>query len=245
MKIIEENLTTDISYYAKYKNKLDKATYQALIDYLSLYKKNDIRFDTLITALLEDVLDNMCPDTKFLSTFKASSQKMIEIRFMVPSVVSYAKYSFYNGEKIFSQYVSILNKLVLSLKRNGYSKKIAIEATKYSRLTHLFLNKTVPAPNLHNVIKFNDYEVKLEVESQSNVTLLHALMLFDLLDKFQDSIEKERNTNPNFLDITMDKVTIIESIKVMELLNEIAKSEASKWDSLINFGFWYITNKIR
>ena len=243
VKIREENVSTDISYYDKYKEKLDSNTYQALIDYLSLYEKNDIRFDTLLTTLLEDVLDNMYPDAKYLSTFQAREQKILEIVNIIPSLVSYAKYSFEGREKLFSEYVNILDKLVKALNTTGDPIKFGIEATKYQKLTHLFLNKTVQARISQSLsIKFNDYEVKKGIEKQSNLTLLNALKLFNLLEKFQAAIEKEGKSNSNILNMTIGESKLPESIQVVNLFNEINKSDTSTWDSLVNFGFWYITN---
>jgi hypothetical protein len=63
-RLYEENVTTDKSYYEKYRSKLDNVTYSALVKYLSLYQKDDIRYDTLVTILMEDILDNMYPDAK-------------------------------------------------------------------------------------------------------------------------------------------------------------------------------------
>ena len=242
-KIKEDNLTTDISYYDKYKEKLDSNTYQALIDYLSLYEKNDIRYDTLLTALLEDILDNMYPDAKYLTTFKASEQKIVEIIKMIPSLVSYAKYSFEGREKLFSEYVNILEKLVIALNTTGDPIKFGKEATKYQKLTHLFLNKTVQARISQSLsIKFSDYEVKKGFEKQSNLTMLNAMKLLDLFENFQASVEKEKKSNKNILNVKIGESKLKESVQVVQLLNEINKSDTSIWDSLVNFGFWYITN---
>ena len=65
-RLYEENVTTDKSYYEKYRSKLDNVTYSALVKYLSLYQKDDIRYDTLVTILMEDILDNMYPDAKYV-----------------------------------------------------------------------------------------------------------------------------------------------------------------------------------
>jgi hypothetical protein len=243
VKIREENVTTDISYYEKYKNKLDKNTYQALLDYLSLYEKNSIRYDTLLTALLEDVLDNMYPDAKYLTTFNASQQKIIEIIKLIPSLISYAKYSFEKREKLFMEYVNILDKLVYAFNTTGEPQKFGVEATKYQRLTHLFLNKTVQARISHSLsIKFNDYEVKNGIEKESNLTLANAIKLLDLYPSFQAAIERVKKSNPNILNMKLGECKSKESIEVANLLKEINKSDVSIWDSLVNYGFWYITN---
>ena len=242
-KIVEENVTTDISYYEKYKSKLDVITYEALINYLSLYKKNDIRYDTLLTALLEDVLDNMYPDAKYLSTFNASSHSVVDVIRMVPNLVSYAKYTSSKYEKIFAEFEKVLTRLAQSLNTTGDTAKFRLEATKYQQLTYLFLNKTIQSRDSQGItIRFSDVEVRGNIGTQANVTLDSASKLFAMFEKFQASAQKESKLNVDVLNVTLGESSIKESDEVVRLLNEIAVSGTQMWDSLVNYGFWYLTN---
>jgi hypothetical protein len=133
--------------------------------------------------------------------------------------------------------------VVYALNTTGEPEKFGIEATKYQRLTHLFLNKTVQARISHSLsIKFNDYEVKNGIEKESNLTLANAIKLLDLFESFQATIEREKISNPNILNMKLGECKSKESIEVVSLLKEINKSDVSIWDSLVNYGFWYITN---
>ena len=242
-KIVEENVTTDISYYEKYKSKLDFITYEALINYLSLYQKNDIRYDTLVTALLEDVLDNMYPDSKFLTTLNASSHKVADILKMIPNIISYAKYSFGRQEKVFLEYEKILEKLAQSLNTTGNPAKFRLEATKYQQLTYLFLNKTIQSHDSQGIsIRFSDSEVKSTIGTQTNSTLQSALKLLEVFGDFQASVQKKSKLNQNILNATLAESKIVESIEVIRLLNGISAASTQMWDSYINYGFWFITN---
>lgn len=113
--------------------------------YLSFYKDGEVRYDTLINSLVEDILENIYPDAEYLSVFNATEQNVIAMVQMVPSLLSYARYSFDRYQDVFAQYQHVLTTLVKSL--NSSLPNIKEEATQYTVLTRIFLNQTVTLMN--------------------------------------------------------------------------------------------------
>jgi len=253
-RLYEENVTTDKSYYEKYRSKLDNVTYNALIQYLSLYQKDDIRYDTLVTILMEDILDNMYPDAKYLSMFNASSQSVIDMVQMIPSLLSFSKYSFERYDKVFAEFQRVLDKLVEYFKVS--IPRIKLEASEYTKLTYLFLNKTVQGTifksentsqlmiqdAVSESIRFNEGEVRDSIRDNFNSTLQASTKLFELFDSFQNAVLAESQVHPGVLNMTLAQSKITGAVEIVRLFEDISGASAQIWDSLVNYGFWYITN---
>jgi hypothetical protein len=144
-RLHEENITLGIHYYERYKDQLDNQTYTELINYLKLYPNGEVRYDSLVNSIVEDILENIYPDAGYLSAFNASEQSVVTMVQMVPSLLSYSRYSFERYEDVFAQYQQVLASLAKLL--NNTIPTIQKEATQYTVLTHIFLNQTLALLN--------------------------------------------------------------------------------------------------
>jgi len=247
----DKTVMVDMTYYEKYKSKLDNATYRQLMAYLSFYKQGEVRYDSLLNTLIEEILEDIYPDAEYLSSFNASSQNVVEMIRLIPNLLSYSKYSFDRYEAVFCQYQKILDALVAGFNRTWPT--IQKEATQYSKLTCFFLNHSSVLENatryssgelsrLAEPVNLNETDLKDTIRENYNATLKSTERLFNLLEDFQFHALKEYKANPQFANMTLGQVTLPGTVEIIGLFDEISCSGAQIWDSLINYGFWYITN---
>jgi hypothetical protein len=254
LRLAEENITMEMDYYRRYKDQLDNVTYGELIKYLSMYNNSEIRYDTLINRLIEDILHDIYPDAEYLSSFNASSQYVVSMIKLMPSLLSYSRYSFERYDQVFAQYQKVLSYLVINLNRT--LPVLVNEATEYVTLTEVFLNQTVLTLNqtisenrtlmVENSSKKNiqlsEKEITQDLKANFNITLKATEKLFEKIEKFEQNVKVRMETDPKIYTVLLGECKIDGSVELIELFNEIAASSAQVWDSLVNYGFWYITN---
>jgi len=255
-RLIEQNISVDASYYERYRDHLDNGTYSELMNYLTFYKKGDVRYDSLINSLIQDILEDIYPDAEYLSSFNASSQNVIAMVRLIPSLLSYSRYSLDRYEEVFGQYQKILQGLVNIL--NSTVPTIRDEALQYSRLTEMFLNQTMmilrqKSAERKNLVIDNQFvesvqlsqvEMKDNLKFNFNSTLNSIEELFNSLEEFQNTLLQEMQTNPSLSSLTLGEAKFSGAQNILALFNKISASSSQIWDSLVNYGFWYMTNAL-
>jgi len=136
-----ESQQDDLKYFEQYKSSLSQGTYNELVKYLSSYKSGEIRYDRLVSSLVEDILEDIYPDAFYLSLFNASQETVGNVVRMIPNLLSYGKYSSERYVQVFYQYQKTLNQLVGLL--NSSWPTVKKEAGEYYLLTTQYLNNTV------------------------------------------------------------------------------------------------------
>lgn len=256
LRLIEENVTVELGFYERYKDQLDEVTYTELMKYLSMYKQGEVRYDTLVNYLIEDILQDIYPDAQYLSSFNASAQSVVSMVRLIPSLLSYSRYSFERYEDVFAQYQKVLTGLVSIL--NSTVPTIKEEAYEYSTLTGIFLNQTMMIVNqtLMNTenrtlmvenqsmesMQLSDMDVKNSLRSNFNSTLQTTERLFQSLDEFQMNVIDEMSRNSNIYNLTLAEAKFSGAQETLMLFTEISASSSQIWDSLVNYGFWFLTN---
>lgn len=255
-KLQEENVTVDMGFYERYKDQLDNSTYTELMKYLSMYKTGEVRYDTLVNNLIEDILEDIYPDAEYLSSFNASAQNVVAMVRLIPSLLSYARYSFERYESVFAQYQRVLNNLVVIL--NNTSPNMREQAYQYSQLTGIFMNQTMMMVNetmsmaenktmfaesqsIEN-LQLTEMDVKTTLRVNFQTTLKATERLFEKLEQFQTAIVEEMSKNPDIYNLTLGEAKCPGAEETLGLFTEIATSSSQIWDSLVNYGFWYLTN---
>lgn len=248
-KLIENKLVVDIKFYEKYKDQLDSETYSKLMNYLSLYKSGDVRFDALINKLIERILEDVYPDAEYLTSINASVQPLRSLFKLMPSLLSYSRYSFERYEQVFGQYKKVLIELVGILDSDAIEK----EANEYKSLTLYFLNQTSAfvstGTNLTNKtiesMQLDQNDVLDNLRVNYNLTVANTEQLFLLLDSFHVGLMNEFNfTNASMYELTLEQTSFDKKRQVFGLFTDIVKSSVQIWDSLLNYGFWFVTNMI-
>lgn len=141
----ESQQQDDLKYFEQYKSSLSPAIYDQLVRYLSSYKSGEIRYDRLVSSLVEDVLQDIYPDALYLSFFNASQETVGNVVRMIPNLLSYGKYSAERYVQVFYQYQKTLNQLVGLL--NSSWPTVKKEAVEYYSLTTQYLNNSLVLNN--------------------------------------------------------------------------------------------------
>jgi hypothetical protein len=253
-RLLDENVTMSVSYYEKYKSQLDNLTYTELMNYLTMYKDGEVRYDTLANSIVEDILENIYPDAEYLSVFNASEQNVVAMVQMIPSLLSYSRYSFERYEDVFAQYQNVLIALVPLL--NTSLPTIGQEATQYTKLTGIFLNQTLSLmkgledqslvsedTSITKPIQLTEADIKHSLEVNYNETIKATEKLLAILETYQTSVVKELETNASaIVTTTLGQAKFKGASEMLAVLNEVSVASAQIWDSLVNYGFWYLTN---
>jgi len=277
----EDKSFDDLKYFEQYKTLLSKPTYEELVRYLSIYKKGEVRYDRLVSNLVEDVLQDIYPDAFYLSVFNASAESVANVVRMVPNLLSYAKYSNERYVQVFYQYQKALEKLVGVL--NVSWPHVEHEASEYYKLTSLYLNHSVVLSQEFNrtveltrespvevdqqsvegafsfgsrpvathksglaggagPVQWTDSEVMEKMRTEYNQTMQDTNELFDFLERFRSKALVEIRRDQKVVSLPLSEAKFELAKETVERFNEISKSSAEIWDSLVNYGFWYLTN---
>lgn len=251
--LIAENQTEDSKYFEKFRDVLDSSTYEGLVKYISLYKQGDVRFDRIINSLVEDILQNIYPDAYYLSIFNASSESVSNVVRMVPNLLSYARYSNERYAQVFMQYNKVLNELAVLL--NSSWPSVHQEASEYSRLASLYLNRSLTAMNISrfgdeksfNVnpieIQWTENEVRERMREEYNQTLETTNELARLLTNFKKNAVVEMLVKPEVREKSLGSAKFDGAPDAVRLFEEISRSSDLIWESLVNYGFWFLTNQ--
>lgn len=277
----EDKSFDDLKYFEQYKTLLSKPTYEELVRYLSIYKKGEVRYDRLVSNLVEDVLQDIYPDAFYLSVFNASAESVANVVRMIPNLLSYAKYSNERYVQVFYQYQKALEKLVGVL--NVSWPHVEHEASEYYKLTSLYLNHSVVLSQELNrtveltrespvevdqqsvegafsfgsrpvathksglaggagPVQWTDSEVMEKMRTEYNQTMQDTNELFDFLERFRSKALVEIRRDQKVVSLPLSEAKFELAKETVERFNEISKSSAEIWDSLVNYGFWYLTN---
>lgn len=257
------NITSDPEQYTRYKDQLDSVTYTELMNYIGLYKgEGEIRYDTLLNNLIESILENIYPDAAFLSTFNPSSTNVLDVLRIITNLMSYSKYSVERYQDVFSKYQGVLTSLVKTLKTK--EPRLRDESIMYTRLTSIFMNKTIAmtmaanestitnSESVNSLLEtqqsnhnqLNEIQVRERLGNQYNATLEAAETLFGMLEKFQTSVVELMKSKSSEMvsQMTLSECKIEGTQEIRILLNSISSASAQIWDSLVNYGFWFITS---
>lgn len=245
-----------IGFYEQYANKISKEAYDELVSYLKLWENEptSVRYDVFVNYLVEEILQNIYPDAFYLKNFNASEQSVVELVRLIPNLLSYAKYSSERYSEVFFEYQSVLERLSLIL--NETCHKSQDYAVRYTKLTNVFMNQTLSWMNeswvdwqqLNNVTeadqvkRLTDKDVKEKLRTEFNETLIRTNRLFESLNKFHDKVVSEMAVNKGIYNVTLGACNFVGSEEIVTLFDGISRSTSEIWESLVNYGFWVITN---
>lgn len=259
-RLVKESGELDLTYYQKYEKVLNKETYEKMMSYLRKYKDGLVRYDILISSLVEDVLVDVYPDAEFLRSFNVSSKNILTVVRLVPNLLSYAKYSSERYEEVFVQYQRVLDELFSYL--NATCPNMTREAQVYIELTRLFLKeknfekiekehneqmitdgtmKVYGRRFFHDELK-TEKLVKETIKADFDLTLEKTYKLHRLLVTFDKAVAQEYKANPSFVHQPLIKSSLPGVSEVIALFDEIQTTNSQIWDSLVSYGFWYVTN---
>jgi hypothetical protein len=250
------NITIDVADYARYKDILDNVTYVQLNKYLALYKGREVRYDTLFNNLVENILQNIYPDAAFLSAFNSTSVSVVELIQIIPNLMSYSKYSLERYQDVFAKYQQVLNSLVKYLNSmNNKLPNLRAQAIQYSELTSVFMNHTVQQDNNSSASvseaslftadtnhHLSEEQIRESLHTQFSATMNVTERLFSGLDKFQNEVmQLVKNNTRDVFSLTLKESKLPGTAEVQDMLDQIVSSGQNIWDSLVNYGFWFVT----
>lgn len=244
-------LNDNISFYEQYKPILGERVWTELANYLAQYNGTRVRYDRTVHHLVEDLLEEIYPDAFYLSVFNASSETVLSIVRIIPNLLSYAKYSSERYEQVFLQYQRILDRLVPEL--NASWPLVRQEAQDYSRFVETYVNTTQQLIQqqeekqqrqslLSEESRLSEQQVRERLQTEYNQTLNYTQQLFTRLERFQERAVEQLRINPEWSNITLGALDLAGCKETIELFDQVRQSSLVIWESLVSYGFWYLTN---
>jgi hypothetical protein len=220
LKLKEENVTLNASYFERYKDTLDKSVYANLLDYVLSYLPGEVRFDTLISFLVEDVLSVLYPEARFIATLAGltKTKPASRIQKILPSFRSYLSLSQVNSKTLFEKYQHVLGILGRQLSQSSSASSLAQQAAKYANFSRVFIISALA--ELHNLATSDDELIKFKNTSVINVIQWNYQQIKKLDEKLAKSAASASS----------------------ELIKNIDANVTQVWDYLFNYGLFYLTN---
>jgi len=271
----------ELKYFEQFKPALSQVTYEELVKYLSSYKNGEVRYDRLVSNLIEDVLEDIYPDAFYLSVFNASSESVANVVRMIPNLLSYVKYSTDRYVQVFYQYQKALEQLAQIF--NSSWSSVEREATEYYKLTSLYLNNTAvlvnqtegnqvrpevqegpveqenegafsfgsrPAPAHKSglaggagPVQWTNVQLMDRLKSEFNETIPSQDELFEFMEKFRVKAVEEIKQDQKVVSLPLSEAKFEWSRETINRFDEISKTSSEIWNSLCNYGFWFLTNQ--
>lgn len=276
-------------YFEQFKDTISPDTYDHLMKYVQSYQQGQVRYDRLVSCLIEDLLQDIYPDAFYLSVFNASQESVGNVVRMVPNLKSYWQYSNERYVQVFYQYQKSLQQLIPLL--NSSWPTVKEEATEYYKLFSQFLNSSLllNSSSVYDekwnatqyytsgqdynstygiqgssfsfgsrpsevsrknglgggsgpINQWSESDVMGKMKSEYNETQQATQVFFDVLEKFRTKAlvaikHDQRVVNQPLCEVNFDYVK-----DTIERLDEVSKSSTEIWASLVNYGFWYLTN---
>jgi hypothetical protein len=242
-KLMLEN-KTDILNVEQYKGLVDQSFYNELVKYNALFNSSQIRYDQVLNCLVEEILQDIYPDTFYLSSFNVSSERLVDVIRFIPNVLSYSKYYSVRYLAVFGKFQTVLDDLKAIFDKNMKPKSYAAE---YIKLIGLYTNSSLANQTgilpIVNVDRFvSQDQIKLQLGSEYNFTLDTTFELYDFFGKYLNSSQANLKLHQelyvqNFVDAKIEGGNQV--VQWFGQLNGISNQIV---ESLINYGFWYLTN---
>jgi hypothetical protein len=91
-------------------------------------------------------------------------------------------------------------------------------------------------------VQWTESEVIDRMRSEFNETMQDTNELFNFLERFRTKALVEIKRDPQVVSLPLYEARFDYSNETMVRLQEISRSNSEIWDSLLNYGFWYLTN---
>jgi hypothetical protein len=91
-------------------------------------------------------------------------------------------------------------------------------------------------------VQWTEGEVINRMRSEFNETMQDTNELFNFLERFRTKALVEIKRDPQVVSLPLYEARFDYSNETMVRLQEISRSNSEIWDSLLNYGFWYLTN---
>lgn len=216
--------------------------------YLSLHGKTELRYDQVMNTLVEDLLLDIYPDAYTLSLYNASNEKISNVIRFMPSLIAYAKYSNERNQMVFYEFQRALNKLVDLVKEN--CKWAPSRAASYATFVNTLAVLTNPsqwdAESIvnNNNINWSSETILENLDNQYKETSGQTDILLKMLSQFEKTAVAEIQKNPKIGELTLGQLSRPGIKQILEIFDSISRSSALVWDSLVGYGFWFVTNSI-
>ncbi|RNA01541.1 hypothetical protein BpHYR1_051051 [Brachionus plicatilis] len=248
LQLSEAKNFVNATYYEKYRQQLDNSTYSKLNDYLDMFK-DGIRFDNLVNSLVEKILKEIYPDTEFLAFFYPYEQPIGSLLRLMPSMLSYSRYSADRYVHVLDHFKDVLTQLIDSLKL--HESNLTQKAVAYKNLTLFLLKKTILMSNGTNSLanrtvesmRLEDGALKEYLRFNFDIIADSSEHLFGMLEQFHVSLISQFGFgNFSIYDINLKNVGFDQVDQVFDMYTDIKAASGRVWNALNNFGFWFITN---
>jgi len=91
-------------------------------------------------------------------------------------------------------------------------------------------------------VQWTEGEVMDRMRSEYNESMKDTNELFNFLERFRTKALVEIKRDPQVVSLPLFEAKFEYSNETMIRLEEISRSSSEIWDSLLNYGFWYLTN---
>jgi hypothetical protein len=256
--LISENLTSRPSFFDHWESRVEPSVWSKVVEYLSHFKEGTLRYDTVMSELVENIIEDIYPDANYLREFRGTPRSWITIVHMIPNLHSYAKYSLSRFDDILFQYERVLDKVIKALNTTVIQK----QAVEYMNLIETFGNKSVkimwnktvehkhPHP-MHAAFNpmglvlpanYSDVIAKEHMRALFNTTLNQTRTLFKSYSHFlKDLIVSADSVKPTF-NWTAEVLKFAARNETITMLHDIQVSTWKLWCKVHKYGMWYLTS---
>jgi hypothetical protein len=225
------------------KTLLKESTHEEIMEYLNRFNKHQVRYDIVMNALVEQILEDIYPDAYYMSVFNATTHRLVDVVRTVPSLISYSKYENERYSEVFSKYQEVLDKTVTTL--NETWSGVDLESVEYIKITSHILNETGIMNNIFkSASKVSQQEIATRLEMAFNKTveqtIQHTLELTGLrLDLIKEMVKRPEIINMRLGELEAEYKSVRELVRIFD---GVRRDSIEVINSLFSYGFWYATD---
>jgi hypothetical protein len=237
------NTTIDVTLIS------DELTRQRVQEYLNKYPHGEIRFDTLVNYIVQDILEQLYPSAFYLKEFMLESEIASGYSTAIPNLLQTAKYAYDNFQNFFKIFVQVLDGLVEYLPKQ--MSHVQEEAQLFLKIYNVVYTKFGTIGNFSKVSNFTGHmvnrtglsrdELRKIIFEDFNKTLCLSHKMFKCLNIFDDELAVK---GINFTQEQMQEEITKFTFDLAETLTKINLISTSIWDSMSFYGFWHIVSSL-
>jgi len=215
-------------------------TMDQIMQYVDMFGDDQVRYDTALNLLIEEVLEDIYPDLYYMSIFNVSENSLLHVVRTIPAMVSYSRYATERYTEVLAKYTDALDRLMFTL--NSSIPNAQEVATEYTRIVAHINNETM---TMDFVNKTSQAQVEQGLDMNFNKTTEQLMEFSVAMNSMRSYFIQYMRDHPESVDLRVGMLPLTDEVKeLISVFDAMTIQSIMLINQLFNFGFWEITEAL-